>query len=1777
MVDRQKIIQIFKATPTPTSIVLPDDPKFTFVQVNEAYTKMTQTKTEELIGNSLFESFPENPEEIKPTGVERLRNSFRKVIAEKKQDKMDAIRYDIKLDDGQYNEIYWEVINTPILNEDGNIEFIINSATNITEQVLSERANRLMLNNSEDSFILIDENLIVQNFNDHFAQNYKDIFGIEVKKGDSVLEYAQPERQETVKKIYKRVLKGETVAGEIPAKAKDGTERYFTIKYKPAEDEQGNIIGSFISLLEKTEEHKAKLELEQNEAKFRALVEHGNDIVFILDPDGNPFYASPSIKNVLGYTQQEALEFNMLDNVHPNDIEMMRAEIKKCLDNPSVPLSSPPARIKVKQGSWHLFEGTITNMLNDPAINGIVYNFRETTDLRKVELEREFERRNKEALINNTNDLLWSVDRDLNLITANESLVQAINEQIGIDIKPGDPVFKGLVQETGYRKTWEEYYRRALTGESFRVETFEPRNDKEWYETSFNPIFDKDEITGVACFSRNITQAKQAEKSLKQAEEKYRNVVEHSTNMFYQHDTEGNLTYVSQQSTEFLGYTPEEAIRDWTDYVTDHPVNEKGEAVTLKAIETGESQPPYELQLRKANGDIIWVEVHETPLKNDGKVVGIAGSLTDITERKEFEEELQKSLERYNYVSKATRDAIYDWDIKKDNLHWGEGFRTLFGHQPGEEKFPLKEWEKLVHPDDLEETYRDLNFTLKDSSTNHWEFEYRLQKSDGSYAYVLENGFIIRDADGKATRMIGAIRDISENKKDEIQTRLQQNVAKYFKSDENLKPILSKVLEHLALFGKFNTAEIWIKSKKDSHLYLISNYSSDKKGQKFYKQSKHIKQFRLGEGLPGTAWENKTIESWDIEKANELFIRNEAAFKAGIKSAFGLPLLHSDEVIGVLVLGSEQNLEANKSKIYLYEALQTFLGSEIKRKQQEEEMRLLFESATEILAITSPNGRFIKVNPAFSQLTGYSEEELTSQNFENFLHPDDINKTKMEYEETITGERQANHFVNRYKTKSGEYRWISWSSSEVIDEDGSVFAYGRDITKTKELEHLLNEVQRMARIGAWEVDLKNEKIYWSTITKEIHEVEPDYNPDLETGINFYKNDGSQEIVRRVLDEAREHGKSWDEELQILTKKGNDRWVRVKGEPEIVEGACMRIYGSIQDVHDRKQAEIALEEAFEEKETILESIGDAFFALDHDWVVTYWNKEAENVLYKTKGEMIGEVLWDKYEDAIDLEFYRQYHKAIEEQVTVHFEEYYPAAEKWFEVSAYPSQNGLSVYFKDISERKKANLELEAAYKEKENILESIDDGFFTLDKNWTVTYWNQAAERMLQTPKQKILDQNLWDIFEDAVDLPSYTNYHRAMHQKINVDFEDYYPTLDKWFDISAYPSSEGISVFFKEITARKKNEEEIRRINERFAKVTEATNDAIWDFNIKTGDLFWGKGFETLFGYDLEEIKPSFDFLTSLIHPEDRNRVVQNIETYMQDSSKKNWFEEYRFKKNDGTYAYVIDRAIFMKNNQGEVIRVVGAMTDLTKQKEYENSLQKLNREFEAHTKELAETNAELEKFLQEKETLLAEIHHRVKNNLAVVSGMMQLQAFGSDNEELQAQLLDSVARIKTMASVHELLYQSNSFSQLEFSETLKKLVENVSDTYLTDKEIVVDIQCDPVTLNINLAIPAALIVNEVLTNAYKHAFKASKDGKIIFKLKEKDSQIYIEIADNGVGMPQNKMEKVESSLGMHLIAVLSDQLEGVQEYKSKGKGTTFTLNFPKKEKKGGIGNTSMS
>ncbi|MDY7022534.1 MAG: sensor histidine kinase, partial [Cyanobacteriota bacterium] len=209
------------------------------------------------------------------------------------------------------------------------------------------------------------------------------------------------------------------------------------------------------------------------------------------------------------------------------------------------------------------------------------------------------------------------------------------------------------------------------------------------------------------------------------------------------------------------------------------------------------------------------------------------------------------------------------------------------------------------------------------------------------------------------------------------------------------------------------------------------------------------------------------------------------------------------------------------------------------------------------------------------------------------------------------------------------------------------------------------------------------------------------------------------------------------------------------------------------------------------------------------------------------------------------------------------------------------------------------------------------------------------------------------------------------------------------------------------------------------------------------------------------------------------------------------------------------------------------------------------------------ETEMQLKNSLQEKEVLLKEIHHRVKNNLLVVSNILDFQADYTESEEVIEILQESQKRIESMALIHEKLYQSTGLNTVDFGDYIQDLVSQLMESYDQSSDLIeLELDTDSILLNIETAHPCALIVNELVSNAFKHAFPDNRSGKIWVELHQNlEQDVILTIRDNGIGFPENFDFRSVDSLGMELISTLVDQLEGNLEM-IQDRGTTFCLTF---------------
>lgn len=401
------------------------------------------------------------------------------------------------------------------------------------------------------------------------------------------------------------------------------------------------------------------------------------------------------------------------------------------------------------------------------------------------------------------------------------------------------------------------------------------------------------------------------------------------------------------------------------------------------------------------------------------------------------------------------------------------------------------------------------------------------------------------------------------------------------------------------------------------------------------------------------------------------------------------------------------------------------------------------------------------------------------------------------------------------------------------------------------------------------------------------------------------------------------------------------------------------------------------------------------------------------------------------------------------------------------------------------------------------------------------------------------------MYKDAVHLDFYTQYHKAMNSGEIVNFEEYYPTLQKWFEVSAYPSSNGLSVYFKNVSYRKLAEIKLKQSNERFEKVAQATNDAIWDWDIQNNTLSWGGGYKTMFGYDVEKITPTLDTWVSYIHPKDQEKVMESLHRVLEGPDSSNWHHEYRFLKANGEFSYVIDRGVIIKDENNEAVRMVGAMTDMTDRKNFEVSLEKLNATLDVRAKELAMSNAELEQFAYV-------ASHDLQEPLRMITSFLtQLEKNYKDklDEKAGRYIHFAVDGAKRMRQIILDLLDFSRVGKLDTEKEMLDLEELVNEACFLQRKSIEEKSAKIITYDLpiihNFKAPLLQVFLNLINNAIKYS-RYQVAPRIEILAEESQKFWTFTVRDNGIGFSSDYYDK---------IFIIFQRLHAKEEFSGTGMG----------------------
>jgi len=1215
------------------------------------------------------------------------------------------------------------------------------------------------------------------------------------------------------------------------------------------------------------------------------------------------------------------------------------------------------------------------------------------------------------------------------------------------------------------------------------------------------------------------------EKALQESEQNYRNIFDNAIEGMFRTSIDGKSLMANSSLVNILGYdSTDEYLRAMNDSAHQvwHNANER--SVYLSLLEKQEFVKGYECQLKRLDGTPIWVSLNAKLTRDEnGNKIYNEGFLTDITNRKKTEFDLMAAKEKTEESEKKLQgmldnmlDAFFQVDLNGNVTFANPAALTMYRYSSISEIIGIPASTFYAIKEERDELIEELRKFGKKTDWNG-----KGLRKDGTTFWASMNAQVIRDKNGNIIGTQGVARDITERKQTEETLRESENK---FRS----------IVEHSPY------AKYFYQLESDDRLILTgANSSADR-----IIGINH--QILLG----------KTIEdAFPKLKDTEIPAIYRKVAKGEIdQQSFEIP--YKDERFSGYYEVKVYKIGANKIAVDFIDIS--------KRKQIEDALREsefryrhLFEAIPESVLLIGTDGRVVAANMAAARLHGYE----TPQQLEGFYTPlliaeKDRERATQTQADLVKGKERPARYYTEVRRDGSEFD-AEVMSTTLRGEQQEVLGYigiTRDITeknlieKKLQIKNLVFDVSIAANsiadingiiieandmfLRLWGCQSKDE-----VIGKHIQ--------------HFFKDSNNAVTIITTLDVAG----AWEGELTAIKKDESTFFAYCMA--TVLRDEKGKLFGyqsSLLDITERKRTEKTIQENEKRFRALIENSFDAITLLDSTGKIIYESPSSFKVTGYSVEEQVGKCGFDVIhpDDVIAVQkAYGQLMQMPDKTInmamrTLHKNGTYLQ----MEVTATnllnePCVEAIVVNFRDVTDRKRA----EDALRKSEELFKSVvqnGSGLTMLtDETGKVSYLSPQCENVLGYPADKFIGRIIPDIIHpDDVVMCKNAFDQVFLHGQKVTEFE--YRIIDadnnvRWISHNANTfkfneSFSGIQSSIHNITERKMMEEKLRESENNYRTLSDSGQALIWTagtdklcnyFN-RVWFEFTGRTFEQEYGNGWAEG----------VHPDDFQHCL-NIYTGSFDRREK-FSMEYRVRRHDGEYRWLLDEGSPRYNSKGEFIGYIGHCFDINERKIAEEKIKTL---------------------LQEKELILKEAHHRIKNNMSTVSSIMWLQLETLKEPSAIAALNDARSRVQSMMVLYDKLYRSNDFKDLSFKQYITPLVDEIIDNFPNKGMVKTEKYIDDFMIDAKILSALGIIINEILTNIMKYAFTGRGNGLIKITAKILDNCMTVTIADNGIGIPESINIATSSGFGLQLVDMMTKQLRGTIKIE-RNNGTKFILEF---------------
>ncbi len=1071
----------------------------------------------------------------------------------------------------------------------------------------------------------------------------------------------------------------------------------------------------------------------------------------------------------------------------------------------------------------------------------------------------------------------------------------------------------------------------------------------------------------------------------------------------------------------------------------------------------------------------------------------------------------------FDFIQESSLDGFWYQDMQDTNNVWvNPKFTQTLG-------FPIDSiitWQSRIFPEDLAIVNEQAPEHFKTADTP-FEAIIKYLHNNGSTIWTKFRAKAIKDKYGNITRMLGAHVNITQHKEKEIEL---------INTSNRYKEILGNSGNMVFILDPNYVYKEYYQSAEDE---LLFGSAESLMGKSLFES-----------GFPEQV---TTILKNAIDGALQTWKRNQAEYFLSI---------NGNTYWFAATVSAVKNIAINTIDVI---CVIRDITTKKKDERKLQELALVASKATDAIVIANAEGKVTWANDAYQQLTKFSYEEILGKKPGELLQgPETDQETVKRISAALSNKASVTERIINY-TKHGEKYWLDLTINPVFNDNGiltNFIAVERDITQRQNEENeirfikeMLEQTNEVAKVGGWEVNLITNTVFWSTVTKAIHEVADDFNPCIETGIQFYKEGENRNTITQLMQEAITMGTAFDVELLLIAANGQEKWVRTIAKSEIINGQCTRVYGTLQDINDLKFAELEVKKASDLLKKLSQQLPGGLFQYnlykDNTFSLPFASDGLKKILEITDEDIISNtsVIFQRVHPD-DLEgVIASMNTAAREMSQWHQEFRIVAPSKgeiWVRAEALPEKAANSIifhgYIQDITGHKASELQIKQANDQFSLAADAAGFGVWTISLTDKNNVWDDMMFKLYDTSPDEYSDvTDAWRARVHPMDLEMAIKSIQAAVMNDH-DLNEEYRIIWKNGEVrylkafarvakneKGYPvSMTGVTY---DITEQKKMEESIIKSELKFRTLYDSTSDAVllvnetgfFDCNSAAVKLFGCSSKKQLCSLKPIDVTPEFQF-----NGEKSEELIKKymVKARASGTMQFEWLQK-RIDTNETFPAEVLLNTFLL--NEEIVVQIV--VRDISKRKQTEKEI------LEARELAIAASKSKSE--------FLANMSHEIRTPLNGVIGFTDL-LMKTKLDETQQQYMSTV--FQSANSLLDIINDILDFSKIEAGKL--ELSFEQTDIYEVCGQVADMIKFQAhkkkleMLLNIAHNVPRyiwadTIRIRQIMVNLLSNAVKFTQDGEIELKIEllgntEPDqSQLRFSVRDTGLGIDPKNQQKI--------------------------------------------------